>query len=444
MGLCMQFAAGFFSALGAFCLGTVIGWSGPVEMEVKEGRAYDFKPTTVEWGLTGSLMTLGAAFSCIPVGILIQIIGRKKTMLCLAPPLLLGWLMILYAPHIGVLIFARFVVGFSGGAFCVAAPMYNMEIAEVKFRGIMGCFFQLLIVIGILYAFFVGAFLRAFWLTAVSALWPIIFFLIFLCMPESPVYLAQMGQTEKAEKVLKNVRDKNEDVSAELKEMVAEGTKEKGSLRKILCRSITLKGLGISIMLMLFQQFTGINAIIFYATYIFTAAGSDLQPRYSTIVVGVVQLGATLVSLVLIDRIGRKLLLLASAFLMGISTLTMSLFFGFLKDQNYGWVALLAVCVFIIGFSLGFGPIPWVMMGELFAEDAKALAGSIAGTTNWIFAFIVTMLFPILNEVAGPTICFAIFAGFAIAAFLFIIFLVPETKGKTLNEIQAKLGEKKE
>jgi len=130
--------------------------------------------------------------------------------------------------------------------------------------------------------------------------------------------------------------------------------------------------------------------------------------------------------------------------MMGISTLIMALYFGMLMKSGVGWLALIAVCVFIIGFSLGFGPVPWLMMAELFAEDVKALAGSIAGTTNWCFAFIVTLLFPVLNDIIGATACFAIFFGFAVAAFVFILFLIPETKGKTLNEIQAKMGEKAE
>nr|ACU24752.1 AT02749p [Drosophila melanogaster] len=444
MGNATQFIVGFIGALGAFCLGAVIGWSGPVENEVKNSNAYNFTPRQTEWGLVGSLMTLGAAFSCIPVGVLIGKIGRKTTMLILLPPFFIGWLLILLASHIAMLLLGRFVVGFCGGAFCVACPMYVTEIAQVQYRGTMGCFFQLLIVFGILYAFVVGGFVKTFYFNIACAILPVIFFVLMIFMPESPIFLAQKGKAEKAEKSLKFLRGKDADVSGELKEMSAEGQKEKASVGKILCRRITLKGLFLSIGLMLFQQMTGINAIIFYSTFIFETAGSTLEPRISTIIVGIVQAIATIISILVIEKVGRKILLLVSACMMGISTLIMALYFGMLMKSGVGWLALIAVCVFIIGFSLGFGPVPWLMMAELFAEDVKALAGSIAGTTNWCFAFIVTLLFPVLNDIIGATACFAIFFGFAVAAFVFILFLIPETKGKTLNEIQAKMGEKAE
>ncbi|XP_016973711.1 facilitated trehalose transporter Tret1-2 homolog [Drosophila rhopaloa] len=444
MSAAVQFIVGLIAAFGAFCLGAVIGWSGPAEEEIKAEVAYSFAPDTAEWGLVGSLMTLGAACSCIPVGYLIGKIGRKVTMLCLLPPFVIGWLLIIAAVHISMLLVGRFIVGFCGGAFCVAGPMYTTEIAEIKYRGIMGCFFQLLIVHGVLYSFVVGAFVNTLYLSIACAILPVIYFLMFMCMPESPVYLAQKGKTERAEKALKFLRGKDVDVSGELKDAALDSQKEKTSIGKTLCRKVTLKGLFLSIGLMIFQQFTGINAIIFYTTFIFTSAGSSLEPRFSTIIVGVVMASSTVVSIFLIERLGRKMLLLISSFMMGASTLTMALYFGLLLSSDVGWLALIAICIFIIGFSFGFGPVPWVMMAELFAEDVKALAGSIAGTTNWLSAFVVTLLFPVLNEKIGATACFGIFFGFAVCAFLFVLFLIPETKGKTLNEIQAKLGEKKE
>jgi len=116
MGKATQFIVGIIGAMGAFCLGAVIGWSGPVETEIKYFGAYEFAPDTTEWGLVGSLMTLGAAFSCIPVGLLIGKIGRKTTMLSLLPPFFIGWLLIILAVHISMLLIGRFVVGFCGGA----------------------------------------------------------------------------------------------------------------------------------------------------------------------------------------------------------------------------------------------------------------------------------------------------------------------------------------
>ncbi|KAH8290701.1 hypothetical protein KR054_005159, partial [Drosophila jambulina] len=444
MGRPIQYLAGLVATLGAFALGTVIGWSGPVESSIKNGSAYKFKPSTVEWGLIGSLMTLGGAAACIPAGVLIDKIGRKVTMLIMVAPFMLGWLLIIFARHVAMLVVGRFFLGFSGASYCVSAPMYNAEIAELSARGIMGCFFQLQIVLGILFAFVTGAFMSCFHFSIACAVCPLVFFVLFIWMPESPIYLAQKGKMEKAEKSLQFMRGKKADISDELKDIANVQKGEKESIGKRLGRKTTIKGLMLSIMLMIFQQFTGINAVMFYSTSIFEMAKTDVEPRFSTIVIGVVQLIALIPSIFLIERVGRRVLLLASAFLLGISLLTMAVFFGFLKKSNVGWLALLSLAVFIIGFSVGFGPIPWLMISELFAEDVKPLAGAISSTTNWIFAFVVTMLFPLLNDAIGPAVCFAIFCVVAFLSFILILLLIPETKGKTLDEIQAKLGEKKD
>ncbi|XP_002138561.2 facilitated trehalose transporter Tret1-like [Drosophila pseudoobscura] len=435
-----QYLAGVAAAFGAFCLGASIGWSGPVEKEVRGGGAYKFTPSSAEWGWISSLLTLGAATSCIPAGVLIGIFGRKITMLGLAPPFFIGWLLIIFAQKAFMLMIGRFIVGFCGGAFCITAPMYNTEIAELSKRGIMGCFFQLLIVHGVLYGFIVGAYAKVKMMNILCGILPIIFFVLFIWMPESPVYLAQKGKNDKAEKSLKFLRGKDADVSAESNQMASEGNKEKVKPMQALCRKNTLKSLGISMMLMVFQQVTGINAIIFYSTGIFTDAGTGFSPAISTIIIGVVMVIATIVSIMLIDRVGRKILLLVSAALMFVTTLIMAVYFQWLLKKNVGWLPVLAVCVFISGFSFGFGPVPWLLMAELFAEDAKPVAGAIAGTTNWMCAFIVTLAFPLIKDGFGAAACFWIFAAVSFAAIIFVLFLVPETKGKTLNEIQGMIA----
>ncbi|XP_020800641.1 facilitated trehalose transporter Tret1 [Drosophila serrata] len=443
MGRIIAYIAGLLATQGAFCLGTVIGWSGPMEASIKDGSAYKFKPNIVEWGLIGSLMTLGGACSCVPTGILIDRMGRKVTMLSMVLPLTIGWLLIIFAQHVGMLVMGRFLLGFSGASYCVSAPMYNTEIAELSARGIMGCFFQLQVVLGILYAFIMGAFVSSFYFNIACAICPVIFFLFFIWMPESPVFLAQKGKIERAKKSLQFLHGKNAAWSDEIKDISGVQETEKESVGKMLSRKSTIKGLLLSIMLMFFQQFTGINAVIFYSTSMFAMAKTHIEPKFSTIVIGVVQLLAIVPSILLVERLGRKILLLFSAFLMGTSLLLMSLGFGYLHTFNIGWLALIDVCCFIIGFSVGFGPIPWLMIGELFAEDVKALAGSVSGTTNWLFAFVVTMVFPLLNDYIGPTVCFGIFSVIAALAFILVLILLPETKGKTLDEIAAKLGEKR-
>lgn len=156
---------------------------------------------------------------------------------------------------------------------------------------------------------------------------------------------------------------------------------------------------------------------------------------------------ATFVSVMVVDKLGRRLLLLVSALVMAIATIAMGVYF-YMKENdnesvaNLGWLPVSSLCVFIIMFSIGFGPVPWLMMGELFASDIKGVAGSIAGTSNWVLAFIVTKTFVNLKEALGSGETFWLFAGITLVGAVFVFVFVPETKGKSLNEIQDILAGK--
>lgn len=153
---------------------------------------------------------------------------------------------------------------------------------------------------------------------------------------------------------------------------------------------------------------------------------------------------ATFVSTIVVDKLGRRLLLLTSSIIMAISTISMGVYFYLQKQDadsvtNIGWLPVVSLCVFIVLFSIGFGPVPWLMMGEVFAADIKGVAGSIAGTTNWVLAFVVTKTFVNLTDSLGKGETYWLFSGITIVGVFFVYFIVPETKGKSLNEIQAEL-----
>lgn len=174
-------------------------------------------------------------------------------------------------------------------------------------------------------------------------------------------------------------------------------------------------------------------------------AKTDIGASMSTILIGVMQVVATFVSTLVVDRLGRRILLLASGIVMALSTTAIGVYF-YLKDQNedsvenLGWLPVASLCIFMIMFSIGYGPVPWLMMGELFATDIKGFAGSIAGTTNWVLAFIVTKTFKNLNDGLGNGGTFWLFAGVTLVGVIFVFLAVPETKGKSLNEIQQELA----
>lgn len=158
------------------------------------------------------------------------------------------------------------------------------------------------------------------------------------------------------------------------------------------------------------------------------------------------QVVATLVAAIIVDRLGRRALLLASGTLMALCTGVLGAYF-YVKEQgvdvaNIGWVPIMSLCVFIIMFSLGFGPVPWLMMSELFARDIKGMAGAISGTFNWMLSFMITKTFGNLQSAIGPGPTFWLFSGVTLAGIIFVFVCVPETKGKSLAEIQALLGDR--
>ncbi|KAH8413864.1 hypothetical protein KR222_010510 [Zaprionus bogoriensis] len=440
-----QYIAGLSAAFGAFCMGASMGWSAPVEDKLTVDGAYGFPVSSDQFGWVSSLLTLGATVVCIPVGFVIDVFGRKPTMLALIPPYMVGWLLMIFAQNVIMLYVGRFVLGVCGGAFCVTASMYTTEISTIATRGTLGSFFQLNTVSGLLYGYIVGGYLELTVINILCAILPLIFAAVHFFMPESPVYLAMKGRNDDACKSLHWLRGQNADISAELNEILEETTKganeEKVNIFKALRRPVTLKGLSIAVILQALQQWTGINAIMFYSTSIFQEVGAGLSGRICTILIGATQVIMTIIAALIIDKAGRRILLLISSFFMAITTCLMGVYFQMKDDdpasvESIGWLPITSILLFIVFFSIGFGPVPWLIMAELFAEDVKSVAGSIAGTSNWFSAFLVTLLFPIMKNSIGSAATFWIFAGIAVIAFVYSLLFVPETKGKTLAEIQ--------
>uniref|UniRef100_A0A1A9ZJC9 Major facilitator superfamily (MFS) profile domain-containing protein n=1 Tax=Glossina pallidipes TaxID=7398 RepID=A0A1A9ZJC9_GLOPL len=441
-----QYLAGLSSATGSFILGTVIGWTAQTEHSIRDGEL-GFKVSEREIDWLATLFTLGAASVCIPTGFIIDAIGRRFTMLLCVPFLLLGWLLIAFSVNTIMLYIARFVLGMSGGAFCIIAPVYTTEIAQTQIRGILGCFFQMLITMGVLYSYVMGAVCTVFVMTLTCIVLPVISGILFLILPESPFFYVMKDKPEKAKSALQRLRGKNCDIAKDYEEIVTNIAEVKGNpvaLWKGMKRTASLKAFALSILLMMFQQFSGINVMMFYATDVFVLAKTGLEPKISTIVLGVVQVVTMFAALFLIDRSGRRILLMISSFVMSLSTLGLGIYFFILdRDSETAlsicWFPLFCCCLFIMMFSLGMGAIPWLIMAETFAEDIKGPATAISATTNWLFAFVVTNAYGPVTKVIGTGQTFWVFSGFTLTCTIFVVFFVPETRHKTFAEVQAAL-----
>ncbi|KAL6442485.1 hypothetical protein ACFW04_002595 [Cataglyphis niger] len=286
-------------------------------------------------------------------------------------------------------------------------------------------------------------------LAVLGASLPIPFLILMFMIPETPRWYISKGKTKMARKSLQWLRGKQADITEELnitekmhQEYLEMERTNAQSLFSELMKKNNLKPLLISLGLMFFQQMSGINAVIFYTVQIFKDAGSTIDENLSTMIIGLVNLIATFVAAVLIDRLGRKVLLYISAVSM-IVTLTVLGGYFYVKSLGVdvvvvGWLPLLCLIVYVIGFSTGFGPIPWLMMGEILPAQIRGTAASMATAFNWMFTFIVTKTFQDLIDLIGTHGAFWVFASFVVVALIFVICCVPETRGKTLEEIERR------
>ncbi|PSN47389.1 hypothetical protein C0J52_11155 [Blattella germanica] len=365
----------------------------------------------------------------------------------------------------------RFLGGIALGTGSVITPIYCEEIAEVSVRGAIGVLFDLQVGNGILWAYVVGAYVPYLWLCVASAIMPVFFFATFIWMPESPIYLMSKGKFTDAENALRWLRGakyiNGYDVTPELeriKALVSQTAKTRDAnkpstprgvhqyfsiLKEIpKCifmskRSATIKAVKIVACLMILRQLSGINAIIFFTTNIFDDAGSTLSPTLATIVVGVIQIVFTYFSSLLVERVGRRMLLLLSDVVMAVCHIVLAIYFYLImsdyKIQYLGWLPIACIGTFMAVFNLGFGPLPWVMMAELVPNESKSWASGLGVSVNWILVFVITNTFGTMVESVGPVVTFGIFGGICAFGTVVIALIVPETKGKTREQIRQEL-----
>lgn len=453
----MQFVAGVGVSFAAISAGTALGWTSPVLSQltpvVENGTTSSnstdgFTITAEEGSWVGSFLAIGAFLGALPAGVLAEKIGRKYTTMSLALPYLLSWALIIFANGAGMLYAGRFLIGISTGASCVVAPMYISEFAEISIRGALGAFFQLFLTVGILFVYAIGPYVSWVLLSVMCAIFPALLIVAMFIVPESPTYLVKTGRRSEAAVALKwfwgpncNTQNAVEAIQSDL-----DAVKGEAKVSDLFTKAVNRNALFIALLLMFFQQFSGINAVIFYTVPIFQSAGSTMDPAICGIVVGVVQVLMTFVSSVLIDKAGRRILLLQSSFIMGSCLVVLGVYFKLQADKadvsGIGWLPLASVVLFIISFSLGFGPIPWMMMGELCAPDVKGLASALTVMFNWSLVFLVTKTFGTMQETLGADWTFWFFGFWMAVGTLYVFFKVPETKGKTNAEIQALLGAK--
>jgi len=434
----------FFGALGGLLFGYDLG--------VVAGALLFITPemhlSPLQSGMVTSSLLIGGMIGALGCGRVTDRFGRRFTVLVSAVLFGLGAILAAAAPNFALILIARVIMGLAVGAASVTVPVYLSEIAPARSRGGLSGLNQLMISIGILVAYLVNLGLSPFhawrWMFGLAAVPAVLLLVGTLFQPESPRWLIRKGREAQAREVLSRTRDAAE-LEAELAEIraVNEASADRVGVRELFASRTLRRILFIGVGLAVLQQIIGINTIIYYAPTILKNVGfGDSAAILANAGLGALTVVVTIIMItVVVDRFGRRRPLMLGALGMVCAMVLIAVLFrlGGQSGGAAGWIAIVALALFKVCYSLSWGGMVWIMLGEIFPLRVRGTAMGIATFTNWAGNFLVGLLFPVLLA-AGSSGVFVVFAVLAAVAGLFAYRFVPETKGRSLEQIEEHFG----
>lgn len=406
--------------------------------------ATEFSMSAAAEGFVVSMVLLGALFGVLFSGMIADRYGRKKAILLPAALFTLGTAIVCSSHSVLVFLIGRFITGTAVGLISMTAPLYLAEIAPSRLRGTFVCVHQLVITVGILvayvvnYAFAASGSWRSMFAIALIPSVLQFFSMLFFC--ESPSWLLSKGLKEKAAKALQRLRRDTSWKHHVFAASTFTPHEEKQSTKSLFLHPKIRYVMILGLVLNMFQQITGINTVIYYAPKIFQEAGftSVNIAILAAVGIGVINVLSTIISVWLIDKSGRRKLLLVGLSGMLLSLQLLSTFL-FMKTDHTAAISVIALMSYVAFFAMGLGPVTAVLISELYPLKIRGRAMSIATTANWFFNYLMSLVFLDLMKWMGIVGVFELFAAFTVATIIFVYFYIPETKGKSLEEIESSL-----
>jgi SP family sugar:H+ symporter-like MFS transporter len=436
----------FFGALGGMLFGYDTGVISGAILFISD----ELQLTPSLEGLVVASLLLGAAIGAACAGPLSDRLGRRNLIIIAAILFTVGAIGAALAPNVGVLVLFRVVLGLAVGTAALIVPLYLSEIAPTEIRGAISSLNQLMITVGILLAFIVNALLADSgawrWMLGLAVLPSVALLVGMFFMPETPRWLVSRGRDNNARDVLLQSRTE-EEAEQEIRDIKEVERQEEGGLRELMAPWVR-PALVVAIGLAVFQQIIGINTIIYYAPTTLTNVGyGNAAAIYANLIIGAINVLMTLVAIRIIDSTGRKPLLLGGLVGMVISLTVLGLSTLLLSEPSsptdtVAVITLLCLAGFIISFAATWGPTVWVMLPEILPLRIRGTAMGVAIFLHWIANFIVSQTFPSLLAAVGPGPVFLGYAVIGVLAFIFVRALVTETKGRSLEQIEADLQQK--
>jgi sugar porter (SP) family MFS transporter len=432
--------------------GGLFGYDQGVISGALDGIKQSFTLTPLLVEVVTSWVTLGAMFGALAGGELSDRLGRRRTIMISGVLFVIGAAVQAFAPATAILVLGRLTVGAAVGVVAVAAPLYGAEIAPRTLRGRIVSGYQFAITIGIFLAYLVNDGLSGTgsWrlMLGSSAVPGVLLLAVAIAAPESPRWLMKVGRRADATVEMHKLRPAIDveqsltDIATALKAETKAAAWSEIFHRE--WRRPLLIGIGLAVL----QQITGINAIIYYADQIFASAGFAVssQTTLTTWAIGGVNVVATLIALAFVDHLGRRKLLLGGLIGMAISLTALGVAFRFIvpavpgapaaSPSLAGIVTLIGLITFIISFAASLGPVVWTVITEIFHGRIRGRAVSICTAFNWLSAYLVSQFFLSMVNAVGSSLTFGLFALFCVIGWIWIFISVPETKGRSLEEIQ--------
>jgi MFS transporter, SP family, arabinose:H+ symporter len=428
---------------------SIYGYDTAVISGTVQALRTHFQLTSLDIGWVVGSALLGCIVGVLMVGRLTDLLGRRRMFLVSALLFVVSALGCYFASSVSELVLARVVGGLGVGFGSLLVPIYIAEIAPPKIRGALVSLHQLGIVTGMTLAYVANAWIgRAgndIWLAeqgwrvmlAACGVPAIVFILLMYWIPESPRWLIKRGRNDEALRVLRRLHDESTAL-AEAREIQAAVGQEQGKTRELFRPGVR----GVMLMAMtlaLFQAITGINVIMYYAPSIYASVGVGTSSALAQQVInGVALIAGTVSSMFVVDRLGRRPIMLMAMATMGLSLALLGVFFGGSGSAGLGWGTVLCTLLYIYAFNFGMGGIYWVMVSEIFPTRIRGAASSLSVVFLWGGNYVVLLVFPtLLDWLKGQV--FYVFAALCALCFAFIAYFVPETKGKTLEAIEREL-----
>jgi len=420
------------------------GWTSPVLPKLKAAdSAISISETDGEWL---ELLYMIGGLAGLPVIVsIVDKIGRKKTILFANSCSFLSWVLIATATRVELLFAARFVAGMAADVAFVAVPMYIGELVEKQIRGMLTSFINIMVLIGVVICYSVAPFVSVTHSAMVGASFVLAQLLILPFMPETPYFHLLKDRKDKAEKSLQWTR-KRDDVQKELEDIqaaVKRQSAERGKFKDLFIVKSNRKALIIMTVLNAVQHFSSISVIMMNIHTILNDADGIIETNTACIIFASIMLISGLCGATVIDKFGRKALLISSSLAAAIALGSLSVYLTFKHHSYdvlpYNWVPIVAVFLYAAAFRLGLGLVPIVVTAEIFPTSVKAMGMTISDGMFVGFASITIYLYQILEHYVGMHVPFYIFTVSCILNIFFVVFVLPETKGKTLEQIQMML-----